>query len=515
MSSRIQLKIPTAPNAAKTTVVPVVNLATSAAPTAVMAPSAKPEARTKAALLPVSMGKTRDGLQIVAKDTASIVSPPRANPMVELIELESEARACKTIGELGYAIVNSTRKLLTFDQAFLLELNPITQKFKIVVASSTQSVDRHGTLARALEAFVNDPAHRAALLLDKPQRTKLPDDEASTAAFPFALWVPLKNRSATTHVMLALKNQDWDPAFEALVQPLAGAYGHALAALQPKTVASRESVRRFVTKKAAGFAAAIAAVMMALIPVPLTALAPAEIVAASPELITAPMDGVIEDILVAAGAPVDRNTPLVRFADTKARNELELAAKAKSVAEAKYFRVLQSAVSTQKDMQELSVAKAELAMAEADLSYAREIQSRVVLKANKPGLAIYSTKSDWIGKPVATGERIMDIADPTKTEVRVDVPVSDAIALKQGGEVSLFLDGDPLHAVAATIERVSYRPSMTPDKQMVFKIAAKFNKPEAHRIGLRGTARLSGETVSLGFYLFRRPMAYLRQKIGW
>ncbi len=34
------------------------------------------------------------------------------------------------------------------------------------------------------------------------------------------------------------------------------------------------------------------------------------------------------------------------------------------------------------------------------------------------------------------------------------------------------------------------------------------------RLGARGTAQLFGDRVPLGFYLFRRPISALRQRIG-
>ena len=35
------------------------------------------------------------------------------------------------------------------------------------------------------------------------------------------------------------------------------------------------------------------------------------------------------------------------------------------------------------------------------------------------------------------------------------------------------------------------------------------------RIGLRGTAKIYGDRVLLGYYLFRRPLATLRGWTGW
>lgn len=35
------------------------------------------------------------------------------------------------------------------------------------------------------------------------------------------------------------------------------------------------------------------------------------------------------------------------------------------------------------------------------------------------------------------------------------------------------------------------------------------------RIGMRGTAKIYAEQVSLGYYLFHKPLAYVRQTIGY
>ena len=35
------------------------------------------------------------------------------------------------------------------------------------------------------------------------------------------------------------------------------------------------------------------------------------------------------------------------------------------------------------------------------------------------------------------------------------------------------------------------------------------------RIGLRGTAKIYGERVLLGYYLLRRPLATVREWTGW
>jgi HlyD family secretion protein len=455
-----------------------------------------------------------------AGTTATNSTTPRGNPMGVLIELEVEARACAALSSLKFAIVNSTRKLAPFDQAFLLERTDLTGNWRIERASSIATVDRHAAMPRAIENWINNPqlpirkeidAIHALDLSIGEQSIEHPDGEPS---FPHALWLPLKTKDGVVAGLLMLRDKPWDGAYLTLLAPLADAYGHAWSALNPVKHHLTQRISKYLSSRYAKAAFAVAIVAAAFMPIPMTVLAPAEIVPSTPEIVSAPMDGVVHDILVPPGTRVEAGTPILRFTDTKVRNDVELAMRAKSVAEAKYFRVLQSAVSTQKDMQDLGVAKAELAMAEADLGYARELLSRVEVKASKPGIVVYSAKSDWIGKPVSIGERIIEIADPAKTEIRIDVHVSDAIALEPAARVSLFLDGDPLSAVEGIVERISYRPTLSAEHQLVFRTTAKFADHTTKQIGLRGTARLSGETVSLGYYLFRRPIAFFRQKLG-
>ena len=339
--------------------------------------------------------------------------------------------------------------------------------------------------------------------------------ETTAFQFPFAFWLPITARDGTILATLLLLNREnWRPQHSALLLPLAGVYGHAWAALAPRTDAPIAQVRRYLSRSRLAIASLIVALLAAFIPVPMSALAPSEIVAAEPMIVTAPIDGVIADILAPPGSWVEKNAPIVTFVDVKLRNDMEVAARTGAVAEARYFKILQSAIATQKDMQDVAIAKADLDVANAELAYASELLARSVIRAERAGLLIYSAKSDWLGKPVALGERLMEIGDPSKSDIRIELPVSDAIALQPGGTVSLFLDGDPLRSIEGTITQTSYRPTLTAEQQLAFRVRAKFADGQARRIGLRGIARLSGEPVSLWFYVFRRPISWLRQRFG-
>jgi hypothetical protein len=436
------------------------------------------------------------------------------------VDLEIEARQCSDLNALRFAIVNSSGRLAQFDLAVLAEPT-VSGAWSVTLASNVSSVDRQAPVVATISRWLNHPRHAAdiargeARQVDIQSEMKQLDIGSDTFSFPNGFWLPIRLRSGRpVAALLALRKDNWRPQQTALLLPLVGAYGHAWEALLPRSRSTLNRLRAAVISRRVGWALAAVALLAMLVPVPLSALAPAEVVAREPVLVTAPIDGVIGEILALPGAWVAQGATIARFVDVKLRNDAEVARRSRAVAEARYFKTVQTAVSAQKDAQELALVKAEVEVAKAEVDYAEELLKRSEIRAEKAGLLIYSAKSDWIGKPISVGEKIMEIGDPARSEIMVELPISDAIALRPGGKVSLFLDGDPLQSIPGEVTQTSYRPTLTADQQLAFKLYAKFSDGTARRIGLRGVARISGEPVSLGFYLFRRPLAALRQRIG-
>ena len=110
----------------------------------------------------------------------------------------------------------------------------------------------------------------------------------------------------------------------------------------------------------------------------------------------------------------------------------------------------------------------------------------------------------------------MTLADEGSAGVTIWLPTADAVALEPGRRVRLFLNSDPLRPCEATVVRASYLPVLSPDGIASYRVTAEFAAKTVHpRLGLKGTAKVYGDRVSLGYYLFRRPIAALRQKLGW
>jgi multidrug resistance efflux pump len=247
----------------------------------------------------------------------------------------------------------------------------------------------------------------------------------------------------------------------------------------------------------------------------MSTLAPAKIVAKDPMIVSAPIDGVIADIMVLPNTIVAQGDVLLKYEDTTFRSEYQVAERNLDVAMAQYRRAAQGSFVEADQKADVPLLKAEVQLRETERNYAYERLAKVEVKADQAGLVLYTDKSDWIGKPVVVGQRIMELANPQQLEVRIDLPVEDAIVLREGAPVSLFLNANPYSSVQATISHASYHAEVLPNNTLAYRVTAQLGEGAAEfRIGWQGTAKIYGERVTLFTYLFRRPISAVRPWIG-
>ncbi len=437
--------------------------------------------------------------------------------LVRLLRVEGEARATTSLDELKTLIANEIQALLRARQCFVAAPG-VTRRLEIVAASSLERVDRNAPLLQELELQLAKLVPDGVAGAIRP--VQLWQDESGTASgttskeYPFrdALWMPLIGRNgALLAGVLMLRDDAWQKNDIVLAQRLALVFAHAW----HWHVSDGASPGRFTINRKRTALAGIAAVLVAVFPVSLTTLAPMEIVAREPFVVTAPMDGIIESIPVAPSSVVAKGDVLVRFSSTMLRNRLEVAEREVEVADSRVKKTMLAAVSDMRARHDLVVAQAELTVKSAERDYAHDMLSRTVVKAERAGLAVFGDKRDLLGKPAATGERIMEIADPKDVDIRISVAVGDAIILGDDKRAKIFLDSAPLQPRAATVTTSDYHAKSQDGGPVAFRMTARFDDQDAPpRLGLRGAAQLYGGRVPLAYYLLRRPLTAARQWIG-
>ncbi len=436
-----------------------------------------------------------------------------------LLALEGQLRQLPSVRAVQIFAVNETRRLLDYSQAFFLSFDR-RGRARMQAASGLSTIDRNAPLIRLMERLAQALAGAAEKAPARAGMDALVEQlsarDEETDAWPFRelMFLPLRGgaKGELFGGLLLARAAPWEEADAVIGERLAGAIAHALRALSPPS-----ALRRFAVPRWALVVTPLLLLVLLLVPVPMMAVAPVEVVADEPMIVAAPMDGVISAVLKEPNTSVRRGEVLFAYDDTRLKAEAEVAAKREAVALTRLETLRKAAFRDPQARQKMAEARAELRLAAAERAYAEKLLAEVRVKAARDGVVIYSDRSEWIRRPVKTGEKVMEIADPARVVFRIDLPVKDAIAIRPGGRVRVFLDADPLHAIAARVRTASFHAEEAPGGILAYRILAEPEKDAAARlrIGFRGSAQLFGERASLGFYLLRRPIAAVRQFLGW
>ncbi len=436
----------------------------------------------------------------------------------ELVRLEDEMREARSLAELTYFMANAPRILTRARQIYVFAL-PRKGKPRVRAVTALANLDRSSPTLLWFEHMVRRLERDFGLdkTLEFHADAYTSEDNRVAQSYPLRemLWTPLKDmRGRVMGGLLHVRAEPWASADITIAEHWARACAQAWLAVTNRAGARARMGWLPRTAMAAAIALGIAA--LGFVPVPMTALAPAEVIPKDPFVVTAGVEGVVDQVLVQPNSKIRKGQPLIRMKDTVLRNRYELARREVAIANARYKKAAQLAFVDMRGRSELAIARAELQLKLAEQDHARSLLERTVVRAKRDGVAFYSDSRELVGRPVAIGERLMDIADPQSSQFRVDLPVSDAIVLEPGARIKVFLDSDPLHPVEAKLIRSDYRAQLGEDQRLAFRLIAEARAEDAKalRLGVRGTAQIFAQEVPLAFYLFRRPIAAARQWLG-
>lgn len=302
------------------------------------------------------------------------------------------------------------------------------------------------------------------------------------------------------------------------IRRLAGSWGYCWEMLEGGGRAERWAARWKAVGRPLRLAMLVALAAALFIPVHQTALAPAEVISLDARVVAAPLDGVIKTIHVRPNQAVRAGDLLFSLDDTTLRNRYEVARESVAVADAELIAASQRVFQDSTTQSEIALLTGRVHERRAELEAVRAQLARVHVLADEDGVAVFGDPDDWLGRPVSTGERIMLLADPEDPGMLIYLPVADALAFEPGARVKLFLTVQPLQPLTGEVRETSYQAALSPDGIASYRLRAVFQDEDGGtpaRIGLRGTAKLYGDQVPLGYYLMRRPLAALREWTGW
>ena len=432
-----------------------------------------------------------------------------------LVQAQREARHAESVDELFFHMVNNTHQVVGYRQAALWS---VEGHGRIVAVSGLPETEPDAPYIVWLTKVFRRIDHAWERPATRIEAVDLPENlrDAWSEWLPArGIALPLTDPTGQRLGMLFLAQRDaLDDDNEYLLAQLADSYGHAWSALLNRRSFMRRAARHAAGRLTAWLVVA-AAVGLMFVPIRQSVLAPAEVVAADPSMVRARMDGVVSVIHVAPNEPVRKDQLILELDPTDWQNRMRVTELSLEVARAEYRLAAQRAVFDNKSKARVVVLKGKMEAHAAKLKRVHDQLRQLQVHAARDGVAIYANPSDWIGRPVVAGEKIMQIADLAKVELEIMLPISDAINLEPGAETVFFLNIDPQTPLGARVRSSSFRATETTEGFLAFRLKAEFADRESPpRIGLRGTAKVFGDDISMFFFLFRRPLAKARQWLG-
>lgn len=437
-----------------------------------------------------------------------------------LLLLQKRAREAKSLAELGFILVNETSLLLPYRNAIFWHhgLHKVPQQGKVTAATGVATLDLASPFALWAKDLCRELSQRDLHSISPVTATDLSHGVAELwpqHAAAYGLWIPLTLADGQGVGGLVLfRESEWNQAEQRILQHWASAAAHAGHSLQleqrrPWRLGSRR--RRALLLGGLGLLVATL-----FIPVRLSVLAPAEVVPLQPSVVRSPLAGQVESVAVQPNQAVAVGTPLMTLDVTALKTQREVASQNLELARAEFRQASQAAVVDRQAKSSLPLINLRIAAHQAELSHVEGQIARSRITASAAGVAILADADEWVGRPVKLGERLLMIAEPSQSQLQVWLPVGDDITLPEQAEIHWFANAQPDQYLTAQMTQLNFEAEVTPSGTLAYRLRAAFVAgTELPRIGQQGTARVYGASAPLYFYLFRRPAAYLRQRLGF
>jgi hypothetical protein len=450
----------------------------------------------------------------MAQTTQKISSSPAPRHFLALInQLQLKAYLAESVASLSFIIVNDTIILAPFKRAVLWRCS--SKRPKVLSISGQAAVTQKSALAKEWKKLVKklkNPKIASALKAeDFIDAKKDWENYQKNHQQAEVLWVPIySDKHQTIGLWIERWNAEpWNDEEQNKFKLLAQGYSAAW-----KTLAHRFTLSSVLKKKTPYAFVALLAFLL-VVHVPLRIVAPCEVVPRDPILVTAPLNGIISEIHVEPSQYVKKGELLFEYDKRIPLQQLKVAEKQVEIIESEIHRSMTKGYGDKQSLNELSVLSLKLEKEKIQLDLARYHASKLDALSPVDGIVLIDNPEDWRGKPVQAGERVLVVSDPDKTKIRAWVPIDDNIRIDKEQPMKIILNVDPATTLEANLLFIANNSIISDKDVPAFEAEAKWiSDPENMRMGLKGSAVLYGDKVSLFYYLFRKPWASIRGFFG-
>jgi len=432
-------------------------------------------------------------------------------------QLSLQAYTAANIEILKFKILNETQQLLFYNRAMLCVIRA-QKRAEIIGISGQTTVNKKSELIELLQHLLKNLKE-----LDKIK--KLDSSSFSTKASqdwtaysqektkPNVCWVPLY-RDKTNVVGLWLERWQEQPSWFDYEIELLGflsmAYGAAWRQMQPKWTL------QILLKFPWHMLAMAMTVACLFIHVPLRVVAPCEIAAKQPIIATAPLDGVIAEVMVKNGDYVQQGQLLFSYQKMVLLQNLSAQKNELQYSKAQLDRAVVLSQKRAENLAQIAGLTLQVEKQKAIYDLMRYQTDKLDYFSPRQGTIVLDDAEQWRGRPTAIGEKILLIADQKETKIKIWIPESDNITLHRDRPIKIILNIHPDKTLFAKVSSIASYSRIDDRGVPSFLAEAQWIEDKEYpKLGLKGTAVLYGEKVTLLYWIVRRPWTVLRNFIGF
>ncbi len=433
--------------------------------------------------------------------------------LATLNELNIKAFNCKKKQELIFLMLNDTAQLIRYDRAVLFSIH--ADKPKLIGVSGQSTFSDESDMIKEMSHLIGDIINPKSIQVlneqsfsKETERFKKFQGEGPNGS---VVWMPVlcEGKFALGFWIERWQSKEWKLEELNLLSYISRGYSAAW-----QKFISRWQIpepKKFFIKV---FSATLV-LLLCFIPVPLRVVAPCEVVAKDPYLITAPLNGIVEEILVKPGEEVKEGQALLVYDDRVALQELKVAQKQVDIAKSQLDRVMTQGYSDPEALSEAAIRQLQLDRDNIKLDLAEYQAGQLEVESPVDGVVAFDNPDEWRGKPVQIGERIMVVVDPDATKIKIWLSESDNIQIMPEKPIKVFLNIDPAKTYRANLVYIADFSILSEKGVSSFTAEANWvYRPDGIKIGLKGSAILYGEYVPLFYWVLRKPWNTFREIVG-
>jgi multidrug resistance efflux pump len=467
-------------------------------------------------------------LAIKNENLSKISDAQKLNALGSVLRLGHEAFQKKGIDAVASHILNNSKLVLSYDRSCLIDMH--SNFPKMVAVMGQPQVNNNSEYCVNVKALLRGFTKiKEKTIVTKELLVEMKQSSAVIKAFDYftelsstVVLVPIvppekiaDNNEGELYVWM-LEFKDPIPNQELnLLTLLANHYSEAIWYNVKRNETKFKEIlrkRKIFTVKNIFAGIFILFIISLFFKIPHNVVASFEFIPAEESVRYAPYSGIISESYFRNGENVKKGDLIIKYDTQELSYQLSDAVNLLEQTSAELDFAKQNSFTDVQEFSKIKILQLKKAKYNIEINRLKWYLKRSEIIADESGILLIDDNKKWRGKLVEAGSKLFDIVNSKNIIPKVEINESEASVLGENTKITLFLFSQPEKAIYGDISSVSPIPMETETGQFCYIIKMELDEVNPNYIfGMRGIARVQGDKVALGYYLFKNTVLWWRK----